>query len=241
MTRARVLVVEDDEDFQALYTKFFELNAEDFSWVLARTGDAAVTAIREAARPFDVALLDWHLNQGTKSGFQVLQAIQSNPATQDMVTFMVTANDHEGDIQTAIEAGADDYVTKPFNMDLLAARLRGRLNRQRQQTPVENKTFELDGLLLDETAWTVVLDGKRLDLRRTEIALLKLFLRRPDHVLTRDFLWDAIRGYESATSENVLTKQISNLRTKLGAWGERLEARRGQGYILNSQSPLIRG
>lgn len=240
MTRARVLVVEDDEEFQELYRKFFELYAEEFTWVMAKTGNAALAALKDEPRGFDVALIDWHLRNGTVDGFKVLRAIQASAATRHIVSFMVTANDHERDIQTAIEAGADDYVTKPFSMELLAARLRGRLHRARQQAPVEEEVLELDGVRLIDVAWDAELDGVRLDLRRTEFALLKLFLQRPGRILTREFLWDAIRGYPSVTSESVLTKQISNLRTKLGRWGERLEARRGQGYVLNSRQLLAR-
>ncbi|HXT02442.1 MAG TPA: response regulator transcription factor [Elusimicrobiota bacterium] len=235
MTRTRVLVVEDDEDFQDLYKKFFDHHAEEFTWSLAKTGDAAISALKDSE--FDVALLDWHLNRGTKNGFQVLQAIQSEP-TNGMVTFMVTANDHESDIQIAIEAGADDYVTKPFNMDLLAARLRGRLNRQRQQAPVEHKVLELDGLRLVEQTGIVMLNGQRLDLWKTEVSLLTLFLTQRDRVLSQDQLWHSVRGYESGTAGKALTIQISNLRKKLGAWGERIETRRGLGYVLNTNLPV---
>lgn len=241
MARARVLVVEDDEEFQELYKKFFDLHAEEFSWVLAKTGDAAIASLKDDPQALDVALIDWHLKNGTKDGFQVLQAIQASPAARHIVSFMVTANEFERDIQAAIAAGAEDYITKPFKMEVLAARLLGRLKRLAQQTPIESKVYEFDGLRLDEATGIVMLDGKRVELWRTEVVLLKLFLQRPDRILTRDFLWDAIRGYPSVTSESVLTKQISNLRTKLGHWGECLEARRGQGYVLNSKSPLLSG
>lgn len=238
MTRVRVLVVEDDEGFQEVYKDFFERHAEEFTWVLAKAGNAAITALQDQS--FDVALIDWLLKGGTIDGFQVLQAIQNNPKAMHLVSFMVTGNESERDIQAAIGAGADDYITKPFKMELLAARLRGRLAQAKKQAPVEKTVLELDGVRLIEAAWDAELDGVRLHLRRTECELLKLFLQRPGRVLTREFLWDAIRGYPSSTSENVLTKQISNLRTKLGAWGERLEARRGQGYVLNSRQPLSR-
>lgn len=234
------MVVEDDDEFQELYRKFFDLYAEEFTWVLTRTGDAAVVALNDDPT-FDVALIDWHLKNGTKNGFQVLQAIQSNPATNHMVSFMVTANDHERGIQTAIEAGADDYVTKPFNMDLLAARLRGRLNRLRQQAPVEHKTFELDGLRLEEATGIVSINGARVELYPTERALLAFFLEHPDRTLSSDQLWHAVRGYDSNTAGEALGQQVRNLRKKLGAWGDRIETLRGQGYLLNSRFPVSQG
>lgn len=240
MTRARVLVVEDDEDFQELYRKFFDIHAEEFTWSLAKTGDAAITAIMDTAQTFDVVLLDWHMNQGSKSGFDVLQAIRSNRVTKDMVAFMVTANEHERDIQTAIEAGADDYVNKPFSIDLLAARLRGRLNRRKQAVPVENKVLTLDGLSLAEETGIVELDGKRVDLYPTERALLAHFLKNPDRTLSPDQLWHAVRGYDSTTAGNALGQQVRNLRKKLGAWGDRIETLRGQGYLLNTRYAVSR-
>lgn len=238
MTRARVLVVEDDEDFQELYAKFFDIHAEEFAWSLAKTGDAAITAIMDTAQTFDVVLLDWQMNQGTKTGFQVLQAIKSNSATSETISFMVTANEDERDVQAAIEAGADDYMNKPFDLDMLAGRLRGRLNRQKRQAQIENKELGLDGLTLAEETGIVVLNGKRLDLWKTEVALLKLFLENPDRVLSQDQLWHSVRGYKSGTAGKALTIQISNLRKKLGAWGGRIETLRGQGYVLNTKLPV---
>ena len=230
MTPIRVLVVEDDEGFHDLYTKFFDLHSEEFSWTLAKTGDAAFSALKR--EQFDVALIDWHL-KGAKDGFDVLQALRSDPKTSGIVAFMVTGNDQERDVEAAIAAGADDYINKPFKMELLAARLRGRLNRARQQAPVESRALELDGLSLDETTGIVTLNGKRIDLYPTERALLAHFLKHPDRTFSPDQLWHAVRGYDSTTAGEALGQQVRNLRKKLSAWGERVENRRGQGYLLN--------
>lgn len=199
MARAHVLVVEDDEEYHLLYKQFFDLHAEEFAWGLAKTGDAAIAALKDDPHPFDVALLDWHLNQGTKNGFQVLQAIRSNPATKDMVAFMVTSNEYDRDAQAAIEAGVDDYITKPFKLDMLAARLRGRLHRRRSTAPHESRMFELDGLRLDEASGFVSINGARIDLYPTERALLAVFLEYPDRTFSADQLWHAVRGYDSGT------------------------------------------
>jgi DNA-binding response OmpR family regulator len=241
MAQPRVLVVEDDEVYHLLYQEFFELHVEEFAWVLAKSCDSAIAALKNDPHPFDVALLDWHLNQGTKNGFHVLQAIRSNPATKDMVTFMVTGNEFDRDAQAAIEAGVDDYITKPFKLDMLAARLRGRLNRQKQQASIENKVLELDGLTLTEQTAIVVLNGQRLDLYPTERTLLAFFLAHTDRMLSADQLWHAVRGYDSGTAGEALGQQVRNLRKKLGAWGDHIETLRGQGYLLNSRFPVSQG
>lgn len=241
MARTRVLVVEDDVELQELYRQFFGLHSEEFAWALARTGDSAIAALRDDARPYDVALIDWQLLQGTKDGFQVLQAIRSNQATREMVAFMVTGNDVEQDVQAAIEAGADDYIVKPFNMDLLAARLRGRLNRRQSQAPPHPRVHELDGLSLDEASGIVSLDGRRIGLYPTERALLAFLLRQPDRTFSANQLWKAVRGYDSGTADETIGQHIRNLRRKLGAWGERILTLRGQGYLLNARFPVPQG
>lgn len=238
MTRARVLVVEDDEEYQFLYKKFFDLHAEEFAWVLAETGNAAVAAINDDPRPFDVALIDWQIKNGGKSGFEVLQTVRSNPKTRDTVALMVTANEYGRDIQAAIEAGADDYFNKPFKSDALAAHLRGRLARKKRELPVDSRDYELDGLRLDPATGIVTLKGRRLKLWKTEVALLKLFLENPDRIFSPTALWRQLRGYESGTAGKALTIQISNLRKQLGAWGEHIETLRGQGYLLNARLPV---
>lgn len=238
MSRIRVLAVEDDEGYQELYQQFFDLHADEFAWVLARTGDTAIATLKDDPRPFDVALLDWHLNRGTKTGFQVLQAIRSNTAYAHVVAFMITANECDQDVESAITAGADDYITKPFNTDLLAPRIRGRLDQKRKQFPVADTFLEFDGLRLDVATGVVVHDGKRVNLRQTETAILKVLLEKRDRPLSPDLLWHEVRGYDSGTAGKALTVQISNLRKRLGAWSDHIETLRDRGYLLNTRLPV---
>lgn len=235
MIRTRVLVVEDDEKYHLIYQHFFDLHAEEFTLVLAKTGDAAIAAIKDDPHPFQAALIDWYLRNGFKNGLQVLQAVRDSSRTRNIVAFMVTANECDHDIRAAIEAGADDYIIKPFKMELLAARLRGRLDRAKKQQPVAAKALELDGLRLSPGSGIVELHGHVLDLKKTEVAILQVLLERPDRILAQDFLWHEVRGYESGTAGKALTIQISNLRKKLGAWSEHIETYRDQGYMLNTR------
>jgi len=237
-SRTKVLVVEDDEDVQNIYREFFDIHGAEFRWVLSRTGDMALAALRDGSGPFDVALIDWTLKQSTKDGLQVLQAIRSNKATCDMLAFMVTGNEYERDVQAAFETGADDYIFKPFREEILLARLRGRLHRKQQEAPSEPEILELDGLKFHVSSRAVVLNGNRIDLYPTEAALLRQFLANPDRLLSPDSLWHAIRGYKSGSAGKALTIQICNLRKNLGAWGERIETLRGQGYRISTSLPI---
>lgn len=236
----RVLVVEDDPDVQENYKTFFRYCGKDIAWVMVDNADDALRKLSEHPHePFDVALIDWCLHCGTLDGFQLMKRIRSNPETRSMLAFMVTANESEADIKAAFNAGADDYVAKPFRDDELLARLRSRMKRRDEKSD-ERGLFHLDGLNLDVSAESVTLNGNAVNLYPTEFALLKLLLARPDRILSYDYLWHEVRGYRSKTSVEALGQQMRNLRKKLGPWGDRIETRTGQGYQLHSRPAISR-
>ncbi|MFC1679395.1 response regulator transcription factor [Elusimicrobiota bacterium] len=238
MSRTSVLVVEDDLEVQDLYKQFFRVHQEEFLWTLVTSGEQALREMkRHSQTPIDVALIDWRLNHGNLDGLQVLRYIRSDPATRHMLAFMVTANETELDMRTAFAAGADDYILKPFREWELLARLHNRLDR-RDQSEDDHQVFELDGLRLDVQSRHVTLNGKLVELYRTEFALLKVFLEKRDRVLSQEHLWQEVRGYASKTAGNALMQQMKNLRKKLGAWGDRIETCRGEGYLLNTRFPV---
>ena len=238
--KVRVLVVEDDSDVQENYKAFFRYYGKDIVWVMVDNADDALRKLAGHARdPFDVALIDWVLIRGSLDGFQLMKRIRSNPVTRSILAFMVTANENEEDIKAAFNAGADDYVAKPFRDEELLARLRSRMKR-RDENIDAGGLFDLDGLKLDVAANSATLDGKPVDLYPTEFDLLKVLLTRPDRILSHDHLWHAVRGYRSKTSVKALCQQIRNLRHKLGTWGKRIETRPGQGHQLHTRFPISR-
>lgn len=237
MTRARVLVVEDDPSYKELYQTFFGyLHKDEFVWVHAPTGERALLVLeKHPTPPVDLAVLDWNLPD--MDGIQILKRIKSTPATRAIPVIMVTGLDSSKDAATAIEAGADDYIRKPFGIDEFLARLHRFLQR-RGSLDSGREAYELDGLVLERVAQHVALHGKELTLTRTEFDLLLLFLEKPDITHSQAYLGSVLsRSGEDASPESV-RRHISNLRGKLGAWGERIESVRGLGYVLRAQFPV---
>lgn len=240
MDRVRVLVVEDDEGYQRVFTTFFEAHEAEFSWSLAKTGISALHALEGHSRfPIDVALLDWRL-PGEVDGLNILQAIRSDPSSRYILALMVTGDTYHPHMDAAFEAGADDYIAKPFRERELLLRLRGLL-RRREMVLEMHGVFRLSGLTLDPQGCKVAVNNKPVHLHPAEFELLKLFMRRPNTILSGEYLWEMVRGYPSKTASLVLSKHIGNLRKKLGPWGDRIETVRNQGYLLNSRYPVTAG
>ncbi|MBI5623435.1 MAG: response regulator transcription factor [Elusimicrobia bacterium] len=231
MTRHQVLVVEDEEEMQGLYQRFFEqAHAAEFSWLLAKDADSALT--RLAGEPLDLVILDWTLPG--LPGLAVLKALRQDARTRALGVLMVTGRSSPEDAVEALEGGADDFLPKPFDERVLLARLRSLL-RRRQLNMEGHRIYELLGLKWDLDADRLWVDGRRVRLSPKETDLLRVFLERPDMLHSRAYLWDMVWGYEAATWEHILDATLSSLRRKLGPrWGGRLETHKGKGFSLTT-------
>jgi two-component system response regulator MprA len=147
---------------------------------------------------------------------------------------MLTARDAVPDRVRGLDAGADDYLVKPFALEELGARLRALLRRS--GAPTEEKLRHA-GLELDPAGHTVTRDGRPVELTRTEFLLLELFLRHPRQVLTRSQIFEQVWGYDFGPSSNSLEVYVGYLRRKLEAGGEPrlVHTVRGVGYVLREQ------
>lgn len=237
MARTRVLVVEDDPSYQELYeTLFGRLHKDEFIGLLAKSGKIAREQLkRHPSPPIDAVMLDWQLPDG--DGLSILREIRAHPTTKDIIVFMVTGNTQEKEAAAALQARADDYITKPFREQELCLRLRNHLERWRAAQE-QRGVFALDGLRVSIKDKAVTLDGGDVSLRPKEFDLLVLLLERPDVLHAQTYLADALSTSSEAISHDALKQQVSRLRKALGAWGERIEARYGQGYVLHSKPPI---
>jgi two-component system, OmpR family, response regulator MprA len=166
-------------------------------------------------------------------GIETTRALRS--AGNDLPILVLTARDSVGDRVEGLDAGADDYLTKPFALEELLARLRALLRRA--QAPTEDETDEVlafTDLTLNLATRDVRRGDRPIDLTRTEFALLEMFLRRPRRVLDRSFILEEVWGYDFPTTANSLEVYVGYLRRKTEAEGEPrlIHTVRGVGYVL---------
>jgi two-component system response regulator MprA len=225
-TPAHILIVEDEPEIAGYLRR--GLAFEGFSVQVAADGHAAIAAARE--RPPDLVVLDVML-PGI-DGLEVARRLRSASAVP---IIMLTARDAVPDRVAGLDAGADDYLIKPFAFEELLARIRVQLRRQRAEPAA---VLRFGPLSIDTGAHEVSIGERRLDLTAKEYDLLELFLRHPNHVLTRDVIFDRVWGYDFGGESNIIEVYVRYLRQKLEAGGEPrlIHTLRGVGYILREES-----
>ncbi|HWI75202.1 MAG TPA: response regulator transcription factor [Baekduia sp.] len=222
----RVLVVDDEPAVREVLERI--LRVEGFDVALAGDGREAVR--RQAEAPADAVLLDVLM-----PGLDGLEVCRRLRDTGDRTpVLMLTAREGVGDRVAGLEAGADDYLPKPFALEELLARLRALLRRSGWEQ--DRETLRFDDLELDPIGHEVHRAGRPIELTRTEYLLLELFLRHPRQVLTREQIFDGVWGYDFGPASNSLEVYVGYLRRKTEAGGEPrlLHTVRGFGYVLKA-------
>lgn len=231
-----ILIVEDTLELAAVLQR--ELLAAGYTVRHAATGPAALAAL--ADHPPDLVVLDWMLPG--LSGLDVLQHLRHS-ASAAIPVLMLTARGEESDRVIGLELGADDYLTKPFSLRELVARVRALLRRHErlhQQLAADRTTGDQSTaygpLALDPAAHYATLHGQPLDLTRTEFDLLHLLLRNPGRAFSRTYLLDAVWGETFITGDRSVDNAILRLRKKLGSFGDQIETVWGVGYRLKPEN-----
>jgi DNA-binding response OmpR family regulator len=221
---ARVLVVEDEQDIAGLIKHALERSG-DIEASIVGSGDAALRAIAERAP--DLVILD--LNLPVVGGTEVCRILRSRPATAQLPIIMLTARTGESDRVAGLDLGADDYVTKPFSLRELAARVRAVL-RRRQGTLPAAATYQGAHLSADFDAVSIAVDGQAVRLTRREFELLRFLVENKNRVLSRDRLLERVWGYERFVETRSVDVHVGRLRSKLGPAGAQIETVVGLGY-----------
>jgi two-component system, OmpR family, response regulator QseB len=215
----RLLLVEDDRMLGASVQRGLRHKGYAVDWV--QDGEAAETAA--ASEPYDVVLLDLGLPR--KGGLEVLRALRRRGRTVPVL--ILTAQDGVPDRIAGLDAGADDYLVKPFDLEELAARIRALLRRSGGRA---DPVIEHGGLTLDPATHEVTLDGAPVPLSAREFALLHALLERPGRPLSRVQLEERLYGWGEEVESNAVEVHVHALRRKLGAG--RIKTLRGVGYMV---------
>jgi two-component system response regulator MprA len=224
--RPRVLVVDDDKAVRESLRRSLEFNGYDVS--LASDGAEALAGI--AASDPDVVVMDVMMPR--LDGLEATKALRK--AGNDLPILVLTARDAVGDRVEGLDAGADDYLTKPFALQELLARLRALLRRAVPRDDDLDETIGFSDLTMDIATREVKRGDRLIELTRTEFTLLEMFLRRPRRVLERSFILEEVWGYDFPTTANSLEVYVGYLRRKTEAEGESrlIHTVRGVGYVL---------
>ena len=229
-SRPRVLVVDDDQAVRDSLRRSLEFNG--YAVTLAHDGAEALASIGQASP--DALVIDVMMPR--LDGLETTRALRS--AGNDLPILVLTARDSVGDRVEGLDAGADDYLTKPFALEELLARLRALLRRVQPSTAATDdtdaETLHFADLSLNPATREVRRGNRLIDLTRTEFSLLEMFLRRPRRVLDRSFILEEVWGYDFPTTANSLEVYVGYLRRKTEAEGEPrlIHTVRGVGYVL---------
>jgi two-component system OmpR family response regulator len=221
----RVLVVDDEVNIAELIS--MALRYEGWQVRMAHTGTSAVNAAKELGP--DAVVLDMMLPD--INGLEVLRRMRAS--LPDVPVVFLTARDAVEDRVAGLTAGGDDYVTKPFSLEELVARLRGLMRRSGAQRATTSSVLVVGDLELDEDSHEVSRAGEQISLTATEFELLRFLMRNPKRVLSKAQILDRVWNYDFGGQANVVELYISYLRKKVDAGREpMIHTMRGAGYVL---------
>ena len=221
----RVLVVDDEVNIAELIA--MALRYEGWQVQMAHSGTSAVDAAKELGP--DAVVLDMMLPD--IDGLEVLRRMRTS--SPEVPVVFLTARDAVEDRVAGLTAGGDDYVTKPFSLEELVARLRGLMRRSGAQRAQASSTLVVGDLELDEDSHEVSRGGEEISLTATEFELLRFLMRNPRRVLSKAQILDRVWNYDFGGQANVVELYISYLRKKVDAGREpMIHTMRGAGYVL---------
>jgi DNA-binding response OmpR family regulator len=223
--KTRILIVEDERDVAGLIKHALERDGSTETEIAA-SGETALKAA--ADRPPDLVVLD--LNLPVIDGLELCRILRSGRDTRQTPIIILTARGGEDDRVRGLELGADDYITKPFSLRELTARIRAVLRRCGAAHESTTSVYRGAHLTADFDAVSVVVDERPVRLTRREYELLQYLVRNKDRVVSRDRLLERVWGYDRLVETRSVDVHIGRLRNKLGPVGRQIETVVGLGY-----------
>jgi len=225
MPKHRVLIVEDEQDIAGLIKHTLERTGDAEADIVS-SGDVALKTV--ASRPPDLIILD--LNLPVVGGVEVCRILRARSDSRHIPIIMLTARTGENDRVGGFESGADDYVTKPFSLRELSARVKAVLRRSARPDERSTAGYEGQHLTADFDAVAVAVDGQPVRLTRREFELLRYLVQNKNRVVSRDRLLERVWGYDRLVETRSVDVHVGRLRGKLGQAGRQIETVVGLGY-----------
>ncbi len=227
----QILVVDDDQAVRDSLARSLQYNGYEVS--TATDGLDALAKL--ASENVDAVVMDVMMPR--LDGLETTKMLRENG--NDVPILILTARDAVGDRVDGLDAGADDYMVKPFSLDELLARIRALTRRTKPEHEEPSEILHFGDLELDTATRGVSRGGRRISLTRTEFALLQMFMEHPNHVLERGWLLNEVWGFDFPTTANSLEVYIGYLRRKTEQEGEPrlIHTVRGVGYVLRETAP----
>ncbi len=225
MNPYRILVVDDEEDLCEILQ--FNLETDGF---LVDVAYSAEDALKKNLTEYDLLLLD--VMMGEISGFKMVRLLRDNPKTAGIPIIFLTAKDTENDKLTGLNIGADDYISKPFSIREVTARVKAVLRRIETNKSTETPAIELsyERLIMTLENKKVLLNGVEVAFTKKEFEILKLFLENKNRVFSRDEMLARVWSDEVIVLDRTIDVNITRLRKKIGEYGKNIVTRLGYGY-----------
>ena len=224
MNDYRILVVDDEEDL----CEILKFNLENEGY-LVDTANSAEEALNMELSRYQLFLLD--VMMGEISGFKMANLLKKDKKTAPIPIIFITAKDTENDTVTGFNLGADDYISKPFSLREVVARVKAVLRRTVSDNGVEKtEVITYRGLVLDVNRKKVTIEGEAVSLTKKEFEILSLLLRNPDRVFSREDILAKIWNDEVYVLDRTVDVNITRLRKKIGDYGQNIITRLGYGY-----------
>lgn len=227
MDRNKILVVDDEEDLCEILQ--FNLESEGFAVDIANSAEEALKVLRD---DHELILLDVMMEG--MSGFKMAEKVRKD-LHLDIPIIFLTAKDTENDMLTGFSLGGDDYISKPFSIKEVTARVKAVLKRAgAQNVPEKPKTIEIGELVIDLTGKNVFLKEKPVQLTKKEFEILCMMAKAPNRIFSREDILGRVWQEDGYVLERTVDVHITRLRKKLGDFGKHIANRSGYGYCLES-------
>lgn len=225
MSRYKLLVVDDEDTLcEALR---FNLEIEGYDVDVAHSAEEALKLNLEN---YSLILLD--VMMGEISGFRMAQMMRANPKTADVPIIFLTAKDNDDDMIAGLKLGGDDYITKPYSIRNVLARIETVLRRAKNRSQI-HEILKFQGIAIDINSKRLEIDGNEIKIPKKELEILQLFISNRNKVFSREEILNTVWRNEAVVVDRTVDVHITRLRKRLGEYGQHIITRSGYGYGFN--------